>query len=67
MRKLSEAQAPKSMFLQRALQNGRYTLLLEKMLSPAQLGQATILGDEPVGMSLVICAETIADYLGAER
>lgn len=54
------------MFLQRSLQNGRYTLLLEKTLSPAQLGQATILGGEAVGMSLVISVETMAHDSGAK-
>lgn len=38
------------MFLQRSLQNGRYTLLLEKMLSPAQFGQVTILSGAVIDM-----------------
>jgi len=43
MRKPSLAQAPKSMFLQRWLQNGLKGLLGAYTLSPLQTGQTTIL------------------------
>ena len=41
MRKFSLAQAPKSAFLQRSLQNGRNGLINAKTLSPPQVGQVT--------------------------
>ena len=45
-RNSSEAQAPRSMFLQRWLQNGRQALVGAKRLGPPQVGHLTVGGGE---------------------